>query len=135
MLSLSAPASSLSLSQTSSDIRFRDMNLALLRIDITDCWLRNEYLVWLIISQLEQVVTQWNAILFQLFYGRSLYFYISNSDEIRTPKWSLPKRHLNFSMFLEKYEITVQPVITYIYLCVQLYAASLSYFSNLPPET
>jgi hypothetical protein len=30
--------------------------------------------------------------------------------------------------FWEKHDITVQPVIIYIYLCVQWYAASLSYF-------
>ena len=73
MLSLNAPASSLSLSQTSSDIWFGDMNPALLCTDFGDCWLRNEYLVQLIISQLEHVVTHWNAILFQLFYGWSIY--------------------------------------------------------------
>jgi hypothetical protein len=47
MLSLDAPASSLSLSQTSSDIRFGGRNPALLCTDIADCWLRNEYSVWL----------------------------------------------------------------------------------------
>jgi len=45
MVSLDAPAHSLSLSQTSSDIRFGDRNPALLRTDIADCWLRNEYSV------------------------------------------------------------------------------------------
>ena len=57
MLSLDAPASSLSLSQTSSDIRFGNRNPALLRTDIADCGLRNEYSVRLIITKLEQVVT------------------------------------------------------------------------------
>jgi len=51
-----APASSLSLSQTSSDIRFGDRNLALLCTDIADCLLRNEYSFQLIILKLEQVV-------------------------------------------------------------------------------
>jgi len=51
MLSFDAPASSLSLSQTSSDIRFQDRNPALLRTDIADCWLRNEYSVRLIIYE------------------------------------------------------------------------------------
>ena len=32
--------------------------------------------------------------------------------------------------FWEKHDITVQPVITYIYLCVLWYAASSSYFSK-----
>ena len=73
MLSLNAPASSLSLSQNSSDIRFGDRNPTLLRTDIADCSLRNEYLFRLIISQLEQVVTQGNGISFQVFYGWSIY--------------------------------------------------------------
>jgi len=38
--SLDSPACSLSLSQTSSDIRFGDRNPALLRTDIAHCWLR-----------------------------------------------------------------------------------------------
>jgi len=37
MQSLNAPASPLSLTQTSSDIRFGDKNPALLRTDIADC--------------------------------------------------------------------------------------------------
>jgi len=67
-VSLDAPAPSLLLSQTTSDIRFRDRNPALLRTGIADCWLRNEYSVRLIITKLEQVVTHRNAILFQLVY-------------------------------------------------------------------
>jgi hypothetical protein len=73
MQSLDAPDTSLSLSQTSSDIQFGDRNLALLRTDIADSWLRYEYSVWLIITKLEQVVMHWNAILFQLFYGLTVY--------------------------------------------------------------
>jgi len=53
MQSLVAPASLLWLSQTSSDIWFGDRNPALLCTGIADCWLRNEYLVRLII-------TRWN---------------------------------------------------------------------------
>jgi len=37
MQSLNARASSLSLSQTSSDIQYGDRNMALLRTDIADC--------------------------------------------------------------------------------------------------
>jgi len=73
MQSLDAPASSFSLSQTSSDIRFGDRNPALLCTDITDCWLKNRYSVRLI-TQLEQVVTQRNTILFQLFCGWTIYY-------------------------------------------------------------
>ena len=36
------------------------------------CWLRNRYSVWLI-TKLEQVVTNWNGILFQLFCGWIFY--------------------------------------------------------------
>jgi len=71
MQSLDAPASSLLLSQISSDIRYGDTNLALLCTDIADCWLRNKYSALLIISKFEQVVMQWNA--FQLFYGWTIY--------------------------------------------------------------
>ena len=49
------------------------IHASLLRKDNAVCWLRNEYLFRFIISQLEQVVTQWNAILFQLCYGWSIY--------------------------------------------------------------
>jgi len=73
MQSLDAPASSLSLSQTSSDKRFGDMNPALLSTYIADCWLRNEYLIQLIITKLEQLATHWNGIVFQLLYGCTLY--------------------------------------------------------------
>jgi hypothetical protein len=137
MLSLNAPASSLLLSQTSSDIRFGDRNPALLRTDIAGCWLRNECSVQLIITQLGQVVTQWNTILFQLFYGwtiylftdQSVYFCISNTDEIITPLWSFDNEASQFQCkFWEKHDITVQPVITYMCLCVQWYAASLLSF-------
>ena len=62
MLSLNAPTYLFLLSQTSSDIPFGDRNPAFSRTDITDCWLRNEYLARFIVSQFEQVVTQWNAI-------------------------------------------------------------------------
>jgi len=61
MLWLDAPTSLFQLSQTSSDIRFGDRNPALSCADIPDCWLRKEYLARLIISQLEQTVTQWDA--------------------------------------------------------------------------
>jgi len=71
MLLHSAPTFLLSLS--SLDIQFVDMNPAISCTHIADCWLRNEYLARLIVSQLEQVVTQWNAVLFQLFNGWTIY--------------------------------------------------------------
>jgi len=73
MQSLDAPASSLSLSHTSSDIRFGDGNPALLHTDIAECWLRNKYLVGVIITKLEQMATHWNAILFQLVYRSNIH--------------------------------------------------------------
>ena len=67
------PASLLSLSHTSSDIRFGYRNRALLAGALmTDCWLRNEYSVRLI-TQLEQAVMKWKTILFQLFFGSIFY--------------------------------------------------------------
>jgi len=33
-----------------------------------------------------------------LFADQSVYFYVSNSDEIITPNWSLPTRHFNLSV-------------------------------------
>jgi hypothetical protein len=83
MQSLVASASSLSLSQTSSDVQVGDRNPALLHTDIADCRLRTKYSVRHIITKLEQVVTHWNAILFQLvnaliFRDQSVYFCISN---------------------------------------------------------
>jgi len=71
MQSLDAPASSLSLSQISSDISYGDTKRALLCTDIADCWLRNEYSILLTISKFEQAVMQWNA--FLLFYGWTIY--------------------------------------------------------------
>jgi hypothetical protein len=122
------------LSQTSLDIQFGDRNPALLRAGIADCWLRNEYSVWLIIAHLEQVVTQWNAILFQLFYGSTIYrpvclfLYIKLRWNYNTPmEFAHTASQFHFK-FWEKHDITVQPVITFIYLCVRWYAASLSYF-------
>jgi hypothetical protein len=73
MLSLDAPSSSLSQSQTSSDIRFGDRNPALLRTDIADCRLKNQYLVRLIITKFEQKVMHWNAIWYQLVYSSTIY--------------------------------------------------------------
>ena len=136
MQSFDAPASSLSLSQTCSDIQFGDRNLALLRTDNADCWLRNEYSARLIITKLEQVVTDWNAILFQLFYGCNIYRPVCLFPYIKLRLNYNPVEFANeVSQFQyklrENHDFTVRPVITYIYLCGQIYATYLSYFSNL----
>jgi len=39
-----------------------------------------------------------SAVLWMEYLQTGLYSYISNSDEIKTPKWSSPKKHLNFSI-------------------------------------
>jgi len=66
MQSLDAPASLLSLSQSSSDIRFGDRNPAVLRTTMQSA--DSEINI-----QLEQLVTHLNAILFQLFYRSNIY--------------------------------------------------------------
>ena len=130
MLWLDAPTSLFSLSQTSSDIRFWDRNPALSRSDIADCWLRNEYLARLIISQLEQVLTQWNAILFQLVYGsthQSVYSYYQSpvqsakeASNLQSKLWE--NRDLNSAASN--------------YLCLSVWerwhASCLYFFSNRP---
>jgi hypothetical protein len=65
MQSLDAPATSLWLHQTSSDNLFGVSNLAVLRTDIANCWLEMNIQSGLLQS--------WNAILFQLLYGSSIY--------------------------------------------------------------
>jgi len=134
MMLLDAPASSLSLSQTSLDIQFGDRNPAVLCTDFADCWLRNEYSVPLIIARLEHMVTQWNALLFHLFYGLTIYrpvclfLYIKLRWNYNTPMQFANEASQFQFKFWEKHDITVRPVITYIYLCVQCYAVSLLYF-------
>ena len=92
----------------------------------------------LIISQLEQV-----AILFQLFYGWTIYspvclfiyIYISNSDEIRTPQVEFAKQAYQFqNTFCENHDHTEEPVITSVYWVREVMHTwyCLSYFSNRP---
>jgi len=137
MQSLDAPASSLSLSQTSSDIRFGDRKPALLCTDIADCWLRNEYSVRLIITKLEQVVMHWNAILFQLFYSCTIYIPVCLFPYIKLRRNYNPVEFANEASWFqyklwENHDLTVQPITTYSYLCGRIYASCLSYFSNFP---
>jgi len=63
---LDATAFSLSLYHTSSDIWFRGQESSSLMHRHRRLLTQEEYSVWLIITKLEQVVTLWNAILFQL---------------------------------------------------------------------
>ena len=131
-----ALASSLSLSQTSSDIRFGDMNPAVLcrhRRLLT----QKEYSVWLIIRKLEQVATHWNATLFQLVYGslftvQSVYFHIWNCSWNYKPSGVRERGFSRTVKLCENCDLTVLPVISYIYLFGRIYASCLSYFSNCP---
>jgi hypothetical protein len=138
MVSLDAPAPSFSLSQTTSDICCRDRNPALLCTDIADCWLRKEYSVRLIITKLEQVVTHRNAILFQLVYSRTIYrsvclFLCIKLQLELYAQCCLRMRCLTISNKLwENHDLTLQPVITYIYLCEWISASCLSSLSNCP---
>jgi hypothetical protein len=71
-----------------------------------------------------------------LFTDQSVYFYISDSDEIIIPPVEFANEASQFQFkFWEKHDIAVQPVITYIYLCVRWCAAFIIFFSNLPTET
>ena len=84
--------------------------------------------------KLEQVVMQWNTILFQLFYGSaiyrpvSLFLYMKLGWNYNPPVEFANEASQFQDKFWEKHDITVQPVITYVYLCVLWYAASLSRF-------
>jgi hypothetical protein len=115
----------------------QNRNLALLCTDIAGCWLRKEYSILVIITKMEQVVTHRIAILFQLVYSL-LFTDQSNSvyqttAGIRSPQWSLRTKLLTISNKLwKKHDLTLQPVITYIYLCERLAAVCLSSFSNRP---
>jgi hypothetical protein len=104
--------------------------------DIADCWLRNECSVPLIIKKLEQVVTHWNVILFQLLYDCTVYRPVCLFPYIKI-RWNYnPMEFANkasqFQYKLWKNHLTVQPVITNIYLCGRIYASCLSYFLNHP---
>ena len=97
---------------------------------------RNEYLAQLIISQLEQVVMQWNAILFQLFNGWTIYSPVCLFLYIKVrwnydPQVEFVKEASQFENTLwENHDLTVQPVITYVYLCGRIPTSCLSYFCN-----
>jgi len=123
---------------SSSDIWFGDRNPALLCIEIADCWLRKEYSVRLIIRKLEQVVMHQNAILFQLvlwlkYLQTSLFItkYQTASGIVSPVELANEASHIQYKLW-ESHDLTLQPVITYIYLCDRFCASCLSYFSNRP---
>ena len=72
-------------------------------------------------------VMQWNATLFQLQYftDQSLYAHMSNSNE-NIAQWGLASEGYQFQCKLwERHELTLQPVITYVYLCSLRFKASI----------
>jgi hypothetical protein len=68
----------------------------------------------------------------RLFIDQSVYFYISNSVGITSPvEFANEASHFEYKLW-GSHDLTLQPVITYIYLCGGIYASCLSYFSNRP---
>jgi hypothetical protein len=124
------------LSQTSSDIRFGHMNPALLCTDIPDRWLRNEYLAWLIISQLEQVVAQWNAILFQLFYGWSIYrpvfISIYQTQMKLEPPSGVCQRGISISVYIlgKAWNHSAASNYLYLFVCAMVYSLFIVFFQT-----
>jgi hypothetical protein len=137
MLSLDATASSLSLSQTSSAILFGNRYPALVCTNMAECWLRNKYSVRLIITKVEHVVTHWNAILFYLVYGSTIYRPVCVFPYVKL-SWNYnPVEFANeayqFQYKLRKnHDLTLQPVSTYVNSCKRISASCLSYFSTRP---
>jgi hypothetical protein len=122
IISLDAPAFSISLSRTSSDNRFGDRNPALLRTHIADCSLRNDYTVRvIIITQLEQVVMQCNVISFQILYGSTIWravclFLYINLRIYNRVKFAYKATRFQYKLW-EKHDITWPPS-NYLYLFV-----------------
>jgi hypothetical protein len=52
---------------------------------------------------------------------------------VRPEEFANEASHFHHKLW-ENHDPTVQPVITYIYLCGQIYASCLSYFSNSPSQ-
>jgi len=66
----------------------------------------------------------------RLFIDQSVYFCILNSVGIISPvEFATEASHFHYKLW-ENHDLTVQPVITYIYLCGRIYASCLSYISN-----
>jgi hypothetical protein len=137
MLSLDATASLLSLSQTSSAIWFGNRYPVPVRTNMADCWLGNEYSVRLIITKVEHMVTHWNAILFHLVYGSTIYRpacvfpCVKLRWNYNTVEFANEAYQFQYTLW-ENYDLTLQPVITYVNLCERISASWLSYFSNRP---
>jgi hypothetical protein len=124
--------SSLPLSQTSSEIQFGDRNLRFLEAPSKAA---DKRIFSPAKRQLREMPYYFSCITALLFTEQSVYFLISNPNEIIT-QWSLPMRLINFSISYGKIMTSqCSPVITYIYLCRWLYASCLSYISTHPSQT
>jgi hypothetical protein len=127
-----APATSLSLSQTNSDIWFGYMHVM---------HRHRRLLNWKRIfspAYYYEVGTSGNALKCHIisaglclnYLQTSLFIPIQTAVGIISPVESANEAfHVHYKLW-ENHDLTVQPVITYIYLCGLIYAYCLSYFSN-----
>ena len=99
---------------------------------IADCWLRNKYSVRLI-TNLEQVVTHWNAILFQLVYGSTIYRPVCLFPYIKLQSELWPsrvcQRGFSISVMGKSWPHSATSNYLYLFVWVNL-CICLSYFSN-----
>jgi len=123
MLSLNAPASS--------------VFLTLLYTDNADCWLRNKCVVHLIISQFEQVVTQWNAILFQLFNGWYIYrpvFISKYQTQMKLePPSGVCQRRISISVYIlgKVWHHSAASYHLYLFVCAMVCSLFIIFFQTI----
>jgi hypothetical protein len=67
----------------------------------------------------------------RLFTDQSMSMYQTAVGIISPVEFAKEASHFQYKLW-ENHDLTLQPVITYIYLCGQIYASCLSYFSNYP---
>jgi hypothetical protein len=131
MQSLDAPASSLSLFQTSSDIWFGDRNLALLCTGIADCWQifspSNYYKVGTSGNIAKCHIISAGLWLDYLQTSLFISMYQTAFGIISPVGFAKEASHFQYKL-RENHNLTVQPVITYIYLCGQIYASFILLF-------
>jgi len=118
MQSHDVPASSLSLSQTSSDFQFGDRNPAYYKVGTSGNALKCRII---------------SAILWLFYLQISLFISIfPTAVGIISPvEFVTEASHFQYKLW-ENHDLIGQPVITYMYLCGQIYASCLSYISNHP---
>ena len=130
MQSLDAPASSLLLSQTSSDIRFGDKTsqFADSERNIQSALLLRSWNKW----QCIEMPYYFSWFIALIFRDQSVYFCVSNCSWNCKPS-GVCERSFSLAVKLwDKHGLTELPVIIYIYLYERIHASCLSYFSNRP---